>query len=215
MAREGYDKNWARSLARDRAFMQKKQKAREEMTDKQLYYAGIGSRQTPDYALELMEALARKLREDSFILRTGHAPGADQAFECGAEDRAQIFLPWRSFEQDTPFYAVRDEQYHTNFPSIFDQPTEEAYRIAMEHHPAWHALSNGAASLHARNVHQILGPNLARPTPVEFVICWTPDGQASGGTGQAMRIAEAHEIPIWNLYDEDTWDMAFEWAWAD
>ena len=32
-----------------------------------------------------------------------------------------------------------------------------------------------------------------------FVLCWTPYGAAAGGTGQALRIAEHHHIPVFNL----------------
>lgn len=48
-------------------------------------------------------------------------------------------------------------------------------------------------------------------TPVGWVLCWTPDGaaegietsRATGGTGQAIRLASAHGIPVYNLARED------------
>ena len=43
-------------------------------------------------------------------------------------------------------------------------------------------------------------------TPVNCVVCWTRDGKASGGTGQAMRFAEYLEIPIFNLYSANALD---------
>lgn len=49
----------------------------------------------------------------------------------------------------------------------------------------------------SRNVYQVLGPNL--DDPVEFIICWTKDGKASGGTGQAIRIANDYGVPVFNL----------------
>lgn len=47
----------------------------------------------------------------------------------------------------------------------------------------------------------MLGPKL--DSPVNFVVCWTSDGKASGGTGQALRIAAdpAYAIPVFNLFD--------------
>ena len=33
----------------------------------------------------------------------------------------------------------------------------------------------------------------------KFVVCWTPGGQLSGGTAQALRIATALNIPIINF----------------
>ena len=32
-----------------------------------------------------------------------------------------------------------------------------------------------------------------------FVVCWTPNGELSGGTAQAMRVAMKLNIPIFNL----------------
>jgi hypothetical protein len=51
-----------------------------------------------------------------------------------------------------------------------------------------------------RNAMQILGED--GNTPVEMVVCWTKDGKASGGTGQALRIAEYYSIPIFNLKND-------------
>lgn len=181
---------------------------------KKLYYAGIGSRSTPGDILVLMERLANVLREDGFILRSGHAPGADQAFERGAGAQAEIFLPWATFAQDAAFSASRDpETGVVSHPSIYDEPGYGSFAMAARYHPAWGNLSEGAQKLMARNCHQILGPEILKPRPVEFVLCWTPDGQLSGGTAQAIRIAEDMNIPVWNLADEETYDMAFEWAW--
>ena len=74
--------------------------------------------------------------------------------------------------------------------------------MTMKYHPNWYRLSVGARRLMARNCHQILGEDLK--TPVNFVICWTKDGGKTGGTGQAMRIADDLNIPIYNLFFEDT-----------
>lgn len=63
-----------------------------------------------------------------------------------------------------------------------------------------------SASLHARNVHQVLGA--ACSDPAAWVLCWTPDGTErettakTGGTGQAIRIAVAHGVPVVNMARE-------------
>lgn len=156
-------------------------------------YAGIGSRQTPPQMLDLMADLAQTLATRGYTLRSGHAPGADQAFERGASTCAEVYLPWASFER-----AVRcDADYQQAAPS------PEALQLAAQHHPAWDRLKPGARSLHARNCHQILGRDLNNP--VSFVVCWTRDGAttnpgpSTGGTGQALRLANAHSIPVFNL----------------
>ena len=52
----------------------------------------------------------------------------------------------------------------------------------------------------ARNLLQIFGEN--KETPSSFVVCWTPDGKDSGGTGYAIRAAQKAGIPVYNLKNE-------------
>lgn len=149
-----------------------------------LTYAGIGSRSTPPHILDLMSAIAYTLARDGWKLRSGAADGADSAFESGALDglgAVEIWLPWSRFN---------------GHPSPLI-PSPAAFEMAARFHPAWAACSRGARALHARNCHQVLGPDLT--SPVSFVLCWTPSGSGSGGTGQALRIARAHSIPIFDL----------------
>ena len=161
-------------------------------------YAGIGSRSTPPDVLSLMEAIAIKFSALDYTLRSGHAPGADQAFERGAGGNAEIYLPWPSFEAGVPPHG-----------KVFPMPDASAYNVAAKYHPAWDRCSRGARMLHARNSHQVLGQNL--DDPVEFVVCWS-DG--AGGTEQALRIAADKNIPVDNLYDDATRALYSDWvAW--
>ena len=50
-------------------------------------------------------------------------------------------------------------------------------------------------------MYQVLGEDLQ--TPTSFIVCWTKDGKASGGTGQALRVAKKYDIPVFNLYNEN------------
>jgi len=152
---------------------------------KKKYYAGIGSRQTPEPVCNYMVLIAHKLSLAGYILRSGGADGADKAFEIGADkDKKEIFLPWKGFN---------------NNPSPLYHLTDEATELARKYHPKWKNLTPSARSFHTRNCYQILGYDLK--TPVDFVICWTADGKASGGTGQAIRIATAYSIPVYNLFN--------------
>ena len=148
------------------------------------FYAGIGSRRTPPDVLQLMQAVAEKLATLGYTLRSGAAGGADAAFEQGAGSAAEIFLPWPGFNGHN---------------SPFNRPGSPALELASQFHPAWARLSQGAQKLHARNCYQVLGHNLV--DPVQFVLCWH-DG--SGGTMQAVRIAESRSIPVFNLRDPET-----------
>lgn len=152
-------------------------------------YAGIGSRNTPQDVQKIMTKLARRLDELGFVLRSGGADGADSAFEEGTKNK-QVFLPWEGFNS-------RDSE--------FTSPSSEAIRVAEIVHDGWQYLKPGAQKLMARNSHQILGMDMR--SPADFVVCWTPDGaeksgqrgRGTGGTGQAIDLADRFGIPVFNL----------------
>ena len=73
----------------------------------------------------------------------------------------------------------------------------ETERIASEVHPAWDRCNEWARVMHSRNCHQILEYDLQ--SPVDAVICWTPDGAVVGGTATVIRIAMKYDIPVFNL----------------
>ena len=152
--------------------------------DLPIAYAGIGSRETPEDIQNLFSRVASYLSGKGLVLRSGGAPGADQAFERGCDSQLgekEIFLPWKGFEGSTSALVVKEGP---------------AFEIAKEYHPSWDRLSRGAQLLQARNSHQVLGATLKQPA--SFVLCWTKGGKGSGGTGQALRIATAFDIPIFD-----------------
>ena len=152
------------------------------------FYAGIGARATLPEILSLMTRAAFALNKRGYVLRSGHAIGADSAFERGAGRDAQIFLPvagWRG----SPSALHPD--------TLCAELWGRARTIAAAHHPAFTGLSAFVQALHTRSVFQVLGCSLE--SPAEFVLCWTADGEASGGTGQALRIAVSHGVPVFNL----------------
>ena len=141
-------------------------------------YAGVGSRRTPDFILEVMTKLAGFLEVKGWVLRSGGAEGADIAFAKGCS-RKKILRP----EHSDPVCEM----------------------VSQAHHPAWHSLNGYVKKLMGRNALIVLGDDLK--TNVSFVVCWTPDGvitgpetsTKTGGTGQAIRIAYHHQIPVFNL----------------
>lgn len=152
-------------------------------------YAGIGSRETPQDVLFVMYNIAFGLASYGVTLRSGGAKGADTAFEHGAMamgGKREIYTA-KMISDNSPLLAH-----------------------AAKHHPNWYAMpENGyAQKLHARNSAIVCGPFLS--DPVNFVVCWTPDGQITGGTGQAIRVANANLINVFNLFDDPTgakfWD---------
>lgn len=174
------------------------------------FYCGIGSRETPDSVLAQMEGIAGILNDMGYRLRSGHADGADLAFEKGSRGDNQIWLPWKGFNYDSPQAQGLPHEGHFTY-----QYNWMADKIAAHHHPNWKACSESARKLLTRNVFQILGPGLGivqQDTMSKFVVCWTKDGKASGGTGQALRIAAnpGYNIPIFNLFNPDALDKLEE-----
>jgi len=159
-------------------------------------YAGIGSRTTPEEILEQMFELADCLAQNGWTLRSGAAPGADQAFEdgCDASDgKKEIFLPYENFQKSK---------------STFTSPPVAAIEMAALYHPTrdnFFKLKKYIQQLHARNMQQVFGEKL--DCPVQFVVCWTQDGcehddlrtKDTGGTGQAISAASLNNIPVYNL----------------
>lgn len=159
------------------------------------FYTGVGSRNTPSDIQRLMTNIARQLRPLGFRLRSGHASGADQAFERGAGVDADIFLPWRTFEK-----LVRIEG------TSYIAPSRQAESIAALYYPIpWSIVKQSTQKLMARNVHQVLGCHLNQPS--EFLICWTPGGDGGGGTGQAIRVARGYSVPVFDLGNDDVLAM--------
>ena len=155
-----------------------------------IFWAGIGSRETPEELKPLIKKITEACNKKGFILRSGGADGADSFFEeYSIPEQREIYLPWKGFNGNkSSLYTISDE----------------ARQLASKYHPGWYRLSYGAKSLMARNGYQALGQDLK--TPSSFIVCWTSDGKASGGTGQCIRIAESLRIPVFNLqhlYVED------------
>ncbi len=162
--------------------------------DARRFYAGIGSRTCPVEMQTFISQLALMLAE-AFTLRSGAANGADAAFEAGcdlARGNKEIFLPWEGYNGSTS-------------PLFHHLP--EAFTLAATAHSCWERTSESARLMHARNVHQALGADLK--TPVEFILCWAPEsgGSLIGGTATAVGIARQRNIPVWNLWCREHFEI--------
>ena len=152
-----------------------------------LRYAGIGARATPAAVLANMTVMAGWLARTGWHLSSGGADGADAVFAAGAPaGQRTVWLPWRAYnEHRGPDCRVL---------SVAEQSA--CMEIAAPLHPAWERCSPAVRKLHARNA-AVLGLTLDRP--VDAVVAWSERGEAVGGTGMAIRIAEARGIPVFNL----------------
>ena len=132
-----------------------------------------------------MWSMGRFMASWGHTLRSGGAEGADEAFEVGCQTnqgKMEIYLPYRGFRKN------KSNFYGTN---------KEARNLAKKYHPNWGVLGATGRDFMGRNAYQILGAGL--DTPSDFILCWTPDGKVTGGTGQALRMAVDYSIPVFNL----------------
>lgn len=155
------------------------------------YYAGIGSRLTPNDILIQMSTIAFVLSNKEYILRSGGATGSDSAFAAGAHSGlVEIFRPDDFINKNGRFV----------FPSWVDSEVKK-YCLECD----IDKMKPYAAALIKRNMMQILGKDGS--SPVDFVLCWTPTmdplDKDAGGTRYATRCAENHGIPILNMRNKN------------
>ena len=166
----------------------------------------IGSRETPLPAQDSITNFSAAVQHNSGVVRSGGAPGADNACERGITNpRAkQIFLPFSNFN------GVKNGVGIYVLDHLHSRHQHAAQEIASRFHPNWAAVLNKSAAvkLMTRNVFQILGPELKVPS--DIVVMWAKSTRFSiakkdpqnriydvpGGTGLAVRLAYHLEIPI-------------------
>lgn len=176
------------------------------------WYAGVGSRETPEDIMELMRRISFALYGQGYALSSGDAEGADKAFWEGACKSpyyyhlgARIYLAWNGVFG----------RYHNPKEFFFDAskfPTwETANSMAEECRGSWEGLKRGGIAMHTRNVFQIMGANLT--DPVKSIIYWAkPVGKTEkvkGGTNTALQLAIKCGIPTRiNLYTDEGMERA-------
>ena len=137
------------------------------------FYTGIGARRTPPEVLALMTRAAFALLKRGYLLRSGHAIGADSAFERGAGEDKQIFLP-------APGWRGSASQFHPD--ALPPEWWQRARAIAAAAHPAFAGLDPFVQALHTRNVFQVLGPAL------DVRLVGGPDVRHRGACGLGGRV---------------------------
>lgn len=169
--------------------------SRQDGIDDPVFFAGVGSRETPEPVLSLMEDIGAGMTEAGYRLRSGGAIGADTAFWRGCKSvnpsGMEIFLT--KPKEAIPGGIVIEDP-------IFD-------RLAINFHPAPLAITPdpnypndrrvGVLKLMARNGNQVFGTDFTNPS--NALICWTKGGSGKGGTGQAIRLARSTGIPVIDL----------------
>lgn len=165
------------------------------------FYTGVGSRETPWYICNIMTVLASILEAQNFILRSGGALGADQAFEKGVSNPSRKM----TLLADALFVENGKNILYTKY-----QISESRIFINNNNvHPLWHNLKEYAKKMHTRNIFQVMGLDLDKPA--KFTVCWTRDAaktieqtsRKTGGTGTAIKASCINNIPVYNLANYD------------
>jgi hypothetical protein len=150
-------------------------------------YAGVGSRETPLPIIREMENIGMRMALLGWTLRSG---------------KAKPPLIGRKPDTDSADLAFERGCNMVGGKAVIRVAT--LWQPALDHaatfHPNWSACSEHARALHARNSQIMLGDSDTDfNDPVAVVVCWTEGGAVKGGTGQALRIAAAKNIPVFNL----------------
>lgn len=159
---------------------------------------GIGSRKTPPEVLEEMRKVGQWCREQGHTLRSGHAEGADQAFEEGAQERCIAYTPWEGFEEDFKSKAVI-------FPvQDLEPPARKKAKRTLRLHPSSknkHQNLGGAFNnIMIRNALQVMGEDMK--TPSDAVVYW-----ALASALQAVRVALHFHVPLVDMRKFTTAEM--------
>lgn len=164
------------------------------------FYAGIGSRETPEEIKTMMTNISSQLEKSGWLLSSGGAQGADQAFEDGVS----------SIEANRIILATNGNhgkwasQGYIVFTDLSPDVQQYCKDIVFKIHPAPDKLKPFPLLLHSRNVIQIMGEDLN--TWVKFVLYYAQEdkyGVPKGGTRTAVLLAKSLGIPAFNmLHDE-------------
>ena len=163
-----------------------------------LVYTGIGSRKIDRHVIAYLQGVGAAMAARGYSCRTGDAIGSDNAFWTGAVSAGGTVHAYAGLAK-----ASRPDA--RPFKSLPIRIQELANEIAKRFHPRWDQLTDRDKAWMARNVVQVLGEDLESPSRV--VLCYAKgsrflDGKlcdVAGGTGQAVRVAYAQGIPVFNL----------------
>lgn len=166
--------------------------------------ACIGSRRLSAGAIAACESGGADLARAGYVVSSGGAQGADQAFMRGAlggGGRVVCYLPWARYEAEA-LASMRHLGGELSI-EVYDPARDtEWLSLAEANHPAWERCSRGARSLHARNSGIVLGRASSERAAVVVAM---PSVDYSGGTMQGMRLSQTSGVAVWDLRSGGWW----------
>lgn len=189
-------------------------------------FAGIGSRRISSKYSKALSKLVFYLTLMGRKVNSGRADGSDLAAEIGAlaainfleklsnkkisrNAVMNIFLPWNNFNGAC---------FGDGYVHISEDIQKKTDIITSKYHPNYANLKQSHKKLMGRNANQIFGKFLNEQ--VKFVLCYTSDAAYSsemtsnktGGTGQAIRIADDNNINVFNIANKEHFERLRVWT---
>jgi hypothetical protein len=166
------------------------------------YYTGIGGRDTPLEVRQLMTEVAMHLRHWGFTLRTGTSSAADKAFEVGAGDLKEIYVPWKGWNEKT---GITSLSVASSRLAHYVWLQRQSFGTAVEN---WGNVHPGTQALLAKSMCMVMGQHITVPS--DALICWTPNAQIVGISAHPITLATIVNIPVFNLAEPETEDVIKE-----
>jgi hypothetical protein len=190
-------------------------------------FAGIGTSSLEEVRADVPEmatktaawlaSISRRQPEIEMQMTSGNCVGMDAAFQAGfalavskganIAQNHHIYMPFAGFgipvNHSTGTYLM---------PNDTQLDWTGAKQLAIQHHAVWSKMLEAGRDMKVkaqpfliRDVFQVLGHDLQ--SPVDFVLCATRFAEEckadctamTGGTAMAIAIADAYNIPVFNM----------------
>jgi hypothetical protein len=170
-------------------------KSPAEQEEPYLYkpYAATGNKEMPESFKPQVQRIGRNLEKAGYILRTGGMEGLEDVIEKSVT-KLELHLPFKDFDGKQ---------------SKFTYTSDFVKGVAKMFHTSFDTLKPVVQTFLAKNVRLVLGKE--GKSPAMFLIVWTEDGTEkaiektfkTGNSGNAIAIADAIGIPVFNLVRPD------------
>jgi hypothetical protein len=170
-------------------------KSPQDQEEPYLYrpYAATGNKEMPESFKPLIQRIGRNLEKAGYMLRTGGMEGLEDVIEKSAT-KLELHLPFKDFDGKN---------------SKFTYTSDFVKGIAKMFHTSFDTLKPVVQTFLAKNVRLVLGKD--GKSPALFLVVWTEDGAETaaektfktGNSGNAIAIANAIKIPVFNLVRPD------------
>jgi hypothetical protein len=162
--------------------------------DARFTFAGIGTRGATAREIGTIIEVCASLSALGGWCYSGNADGCDIACQTGAGKQSTAWIPWPRFN-----FQVYDAEALCG--DVVDAGEgKRGRKYAEEAFPNLASAKQGVQKIMTRNAYQVIGDK-SHPRVAFVLCCADPDPVriVAGGTGQAVRIATALKIPVFNL----------------